>query len=204
MMPYFVLVLLWIIWCAVHSLLISDKITSFLKKQLGYRYKYYRLLYNTISIITIIPVIYYSRSVRYEPVFKWDSYMIIFRVIIIFVAFLLFYLGAKQYSFSKFIGIYQVKTGHTGGKLITDKELNISGILKYIRHPWYTGALFIIWARDIYLSVILENLVITIYIIIGTYLEEQKLVYEFGESYKKYRKQVSMFITLKWLKKNNG
>jgi protein-S-isoprenylcysteine O-methyltransferase Ste14 len=123
----------------------------------------------------------------------------ILQITLFIVAFLLFYLGAKNYSFSRFTGIYQVKTGNTGNKLTAKKELNKSGILKYIRHPWYTGALLIIWARDIYLSVIIENVIITLYMIIGTYWEEQKLVHEFGESYREYKKQVSMFIPVKWL-----
>jgi protein-S-isoprenylcysteine O-methyltransferase Ste14 len=35
--------------------------------------------------------------------------------------------------------------------------------------------------------------------VIGTFLEEQKLVLEFGDQYKVYQRQVSMFIPLKWL-----
>jgi hypothetical protein len=35
--------------------------------------------------------------------------------------------------------------------------------------------------------------------VIGTFLEERKLVREFGDRYRKYQAEVSMFIPLKWL-----
>jgi len=37
-------------------------------------------------------------------------------------------------------------------------------------------------------------------LIVGTYLEEKKLVREFGEKYLIYQKRVSMLIPYKWLK----
>jgi protein-S-isoprenylcysteine O-methyltransferase Ste14 len=37
------------------------------------------------------------------------------------------------------------------------------------------------------------------YLVIGTLLEERKLVLEFGDKYKLYQRQVSMFIPLRWL-----
>ncbi len=69
-----------------------------------------------------------------------------------------------------------------------------------IRHPWYLGGILIVWARDLSLSTILNNTVITSYFIIGTVLEERKLVREFGEPYREYQRNVSMFFPCKWLK----
>jgi protein-S-isoprenylcysteine O-methyltransferase Ste14 len=43
-------------------------------------------------------------------------------------------------------------------------------------------------------------MVISAYFIIGTILEERKLLLEFGERYREYQKNVSMFIPYKWLK----
>ena len=45
----------------------------------------------------------------------------------------------------------------------------------------------------------LHALILTVYLIIGTFLEERKLVYEFGDQYRNYQKQVSMLLPLKWL-----
>jgi protein-S-isoprenylcysteine O-methyltransferase Ste14 len=38
------------------------------------------------------------------------------------------------------------------------------------------------------------NTLLTLYVIIGTWLEERKLVLEFGEAYLQYQKEVPMLI----------
>ncbi len=111
----------------------------------------------------------------------------------------LFYAGSKHYDGSQFLGIRQIKDNSTTKVLTESGELNTSGILGYIRHPWYTGAIAIIWARDIDKVSIIVNLILTIYLIAGTILEEQKLVKEFGDQYRDYQKNVSMLLPLKWL-----
>jgi protein-S-isoprenylcysteine O-methyltransferase Ste14 len=41
---------------------------------------------------------------------------------------------------------------------------------------------------------VVTNVVLTIYVIIGTKLEERKLVLEFGDTYIQYQKEVPMLI----------
>ncbi len=60
--------------------------------------------------------------------------------------------------------------------------------------------MMIVWARDLDVSAIVMNLIITVYFIIGTLLEERKLTIEFGEAYKVYQKRVSIFFPYQWLK----
>jgi protein-S-isoprenylcysteine O-methyltransferase Ste14 len=43
-------------------------------------------------------------------------------------------------------------------------------------------------------------MVISAYFIIGAILEERKLLQEFGEKYREYQENVSMFIPYEWLK----
>jgi len=43
------------------------------------------------------------------------------------------------------------------------------------------------------------NGVLTVYIVVGTLLEEQKLVHEFGDAYRSYQRRVSMFVPLHWI-----
>jgi protein-S-isoprenylcysteine O-methyltransferase Ste14 len=41
---------------------------------------------------------------------------------------------------------------------------------------------------------IVVNAILTIYVVIGTVLEEKKLVLEFGDAYRKYQQEVPMLI----------
>jgi len=49
-------------------------------------------------------------------------------------------------------------------------------------------------------SVIFVNVILTFYLIVGTFLEEKKLIGEFGEKYAAYQNRVSMLIPFKWLR----
>jgi protein-S-isoprenylcysteine O-methyltransferase Ste14 len=76
--------------------------------------------------------------------------------------------------------------------------LTTNGILGYVRHPWYSGAILLILAFGVITDVSLVSKIVLIsYIIIGTLLEENKLISEIGEPYRAYRKKVPMLIPWK-------
>ena len=115
------------------------------------------------------------------------------------IAVLLFFLGGRHYDARQVLGIKQIREG-TSNKVITDTgEFDTSGILGLTRHPWYLATILFIWARQLDVSAILVNVILTSYLIIGTYLEEKKLIGEFGEGYLTYQKRVSMLMPYKWL-----
>jgi protein-S-isoprenylcysteine O-methyltransferase Ste14 len=58
----------------------------------------------------------------------------------------------------------------------------------------------IIWARGLDVSALITNIILTAYFIVGTVLEERKLLLEYGEAYRRYQKQVSMLVPFKYLR----
>lgn len=192
--------LLWILWCALHSTLVTKTVTDYMKQKLGYQYRFYRLFYNIVSLVTIAALLYYSVSHRGPLVFRWEGSLVIVKYLLLAMSIYLFIAGAKHYSMWQFFGIHQIKTGQTGHTLSEYNTFDAAGILGAVRHPWYTGGIMIIWSSDIFLSTLLYNIVISIYFVIGAFLEERKLLLEFGERYREYQNNVSMFIPYKWLK----
>ena len=193
-------VLLWILWCTLHSTLIATRVKDYLRKTLGDWFRFYRLFFNAVSLATLIPVLYYSLSIQRTPIFCWEGHLMIVKYLLLATSIILFVAGGRHYSMSRFLGIRQIKTGRANPTLSEYDAFDISGILSAIRHPWYTASIMVIWARDISLSTLLINIVISTYFVIGTILEERKLFLEFGENYREYQKNVSMFIPYKWLK----
>ena len=63
-----------------------------------------------------------------------------------------------------------------------------------MRHPMYFALIIYLWFQTTKLADIVVNIVLTVYVIIGTILEEKKLVLEFGESYIQYQNEVPMII----------
>ena len=43
------------------------------------------------------------------------------------------------------------------------------------------------------------NGVLSVYLVVGTILEERKLVLEYGQVYRQYQHEVSMFVPWRWL-----
>ena len=193
-------VIFWVLWCALHSTLVATTVTDTMKKKLGDRFRFYRLLYNVVSLVTLIPLVYYSITIRQPPFFRWEGYLVIVRYLLVATSISLFVAGARHYSMSQLFGIRQIKTGRASRAVSECDTFDTSGILGVIRHPWYIAGIFLVWAGDISLSTLLINIVISAYFVIGTFLEERKLLLEFGDRYREYRRNVSMFIPCKWLK----
>jgi protein-S-isoprenylcysteine O-methyltransferase Ste14 len=197
---YVMLSLLVIAWCVLHSAIISVSVTEYFKKRLGSEFRFYRLFFNLISFLTLIPVALFAYSIRAETIFHWDGYMRIGQVLLLVVAVLLFFLGGRHYNARQVLGIKQIKEG-TLNKAISDTgELDTSGVLGITRHPWYLATILLIWARQMDISVLFVNVILTSYLVVGTVLEEKKLIREFGEKYEAYQNRVSMLIPFKWLK----
>lgn len=80
-------------------------------------------------------------------------------------------------------------------KPYTPLNFKVKSFYKYVRHPLYFGMLLGMWVTPI-MSVthLLFAISITIYVIIGTRLEEKDLVKEFGDTYKDYQKSKPMLI----------
>jgi len=198
-MDYLILASLWTGWCTLHSTAISITATAYLKRRLGSRYRMFRIVFNLFAIATLIPVLVYSRSIPSVLVFRWEGLFRIGQAAMILAALFLFLAGARHYDGLQFLGIRQIRDRETEPGLTSTGQLNTSGILQVVRHPWYLGAIIIIWARDMDIATVVTNSVLTTYLIIGTLLEERKLVREFGEDYHRYQEAVSMLVPVKWL-----
>ncbi len=198
---YLLLSLLWIAYCCVHSALISVTVTDFLKRTLGDRYRFYRLFFNAFSVVTLIPLLRYTDSARWqtELLFSWEGHLRIVQYFLIAVAAILILAGARRYSMLQFLGIQQILK-RSGAAMTASGEVDSRGVLSVVRHPWYLAVFLLLWAKDLNLAGITVNVVLSAYLVIGTFLEERKLVLEFGDKYKDYQRRVSMFIPLKWLK----
>ena len=194
--------LLWISYCAIHSALISIMVMNFFKKFLGKKYRFYRLFFNTFSIAALVPLLMYSYSARWntELIITWNGGMVIIQYGLIALAAILALAGARHYSLLQFLGIQQILQGRSGAAMTESGEFDSSGVLGIVRHPWYVAVFIFLWAHDLNLAQITVNMILSVYLVIGTLLEERKLIFEFGDKYRLYQRQVSMFIPLKWLR----
>lgn len=190
-------------WCFLHSLLIEGSLANGLRRLLGNRATGYRLVYNLIALLTLLPIIGLNRMFSGDVVFSWAGNWAYFRFLLLFAGAGLLYGGSRSYDLGYFSGFAQLKKGSEKGRLGQHGEFSRDGLLGLIRHPWYLGSLFFIWSvlPGYDLSTIGVFLVLSCYLILGAHLEERRLLAEFGEEYQRYQDEVSMFIPIKWLMK---
>jgi protein-S-isoprenylcysteine O-methyltransferase Ste14 len=197
---FLLLAALWTAYCAAHSALISVTATRLFRKALGSGYRFYRLGFNAFSTVTLVLLILYSRAPRFQggTVFAWSGQWRIFQYTLIALGAALAVSGARHYDMQQFLGVRQIR-GLARIGMTQSGNFDRTGILGLVRHPWYTAVFILLWAGDQNAASITINLVLSAYLVIGTILEERKLVFEFGDEYRRYRSDVSMFIPIRWL-----
>jgi len=181
--------------------MISITVTDYLKKSLGSYYKFYRLLFNLIALTTFILLVLYTKSLKSPFLFRWEGYLTIIQIALLIIAMSLFISGLFKYDVLQVLGIRQIKSGKSHYTLAKSGDIDTSGILSLTRHPWYLATIIFVWIdyREMYVSTLIINLILTIYLVIGTVLEERKLIIELGDSYRDYMNRVSMLFPAKWL-----
>ena len=199
----FALALGWILWCTLHSVLISLTVSRRIQAVLGAYQFHFRLLYNMVAVLTLAVMMAATATLRGEVVFSWGGAWQAVRLIMIGLSLWLFRDGAKHYDLGYMLGVRQIRQRRQQSLLSADAHFSRKGALGVTRHPWYLGSLLFLWSvLPVYhQSSVVAATVLSVYLIVGTWLEERKLVAEYGERYRGYQREVSMLIPVKWLKK---
>jgi len=102
----------------------------------------------------------------------------------------------RSYDSAEFFGTRQLNEGRVD---VTEKEsFKLSVFHRFVRHPWYVLALVLIWTRDMNVSFLISAIMMTLYFILGSRLEENKLTAFHGDQYRLYKKHVAALIPLPW------
>ena len=150
---------------------------------------FYRLAYNVFAGISFLPILYLMATLPnqlvYEVASPWNLAMLggqLVAALLLLVAFL-------QTDALSFIGLRQLVEEEKTGALV------IHGLYRFVRHPLYTfSLLFIRLTPTVSQNSLTVYIGATLYIFIGTYFEERKLLREFGEAYAVYKKSTPMLI----------
>jgi len=201
-MMYFVLILGWAAWGGLHSLLISPPWMRLISSRFPRFCPFYRLTYNGLAVLTLIPLLLLKHALAAEPLLAWSGPLVLLRFALLGAALWLFWAGAREYDLSVVGGLAQLRSGCSLAGAPYATELRTSGILARVRHPWYGGALLLLWThtQGFDAANLVTSLTLSIYVLLGAWLEERKLVHVHGETYRAYQRSTPMFFPWPWRK----
>lgn len=187
---------LWLVYFAIHSLLASLKIKQYAHKHIPSLMPAYRLCFNFIATISLIPPLWVLYQGQNQPLWEFNGIALWVTHGIAILAILGFLYSLKYYDGQRFLGLQQWRNGE---QTIEDQEqLSISPLHRYVRHPWYTFALMLIWTRSMNDLMLVTAILLSLYIVIGYRMEEKKLIACHGNTYKTYQSKVPGIIPLPW------
>ncbi len=192
-MDYFIIALIWVLYFTLHSVLASSGVKKYFKRRFSAFYPYYRIFYNLIALLLLIPILLFQKSILPIVLFNVGVLVRMLGGVIVLGGVVFGALAFRNYSGKEFIGL-DFKNENFGLK---KGNLNVTGLNKHVRHPLYFATLLIVWGYFLIrptLMVLVINCIITVYLVVGTKLEEKKLIAEFGEQYLRYKKKVPMLI----------
>ena len=190
---------LWIAWCTLHSLLISRAAHGAAKQILGSYFQVYRLLYVGFSLLSLVPVLWYQFSLQQQILFPSNPLIRGLQVFLLLYAGFMFWAGVRVYDMDYFLGLNQWQNRFKNNEVETF-PFHTDGVLNHVRHPWYSGGIAFLWGigsiTDVY---VLTRIILTVYILVGTGLEESRIKKELGSPYREYCRNVPMLIPWKFL-----
>ena len=189
------LLLYWIlglgIYFFIHSFLALENVKEKIIRKFKNK-KTYRISYNLLSIILLIPLIWIYSKVESDLLFESNVLKLI-GIGIFSIGGILMVVAFKNYDLGEFSGTLYLKQDPDFAK----SALNTSGLNSIVRHPLYFAGLLILWGVFLFhpiTKVLAMTTISTLYLIIGTQLEEKKLIATFGQEYKNYKEHVPMLL----------
>lgn len=198
MQQFMTMLALLVLYGTIHSFTAAVFLKRWVHNWIGERtfQGLYRLLFNIIATVTLLPVLYYGIREPGTVVWRADGVIAVILILIQLTGLIGLSISLLQIDGMRFLGIRQLLAWMSGDPLpLPDEPMQTSGVYGLVRHPLYLFSLMAIWPSPIMTTTWLGfNVGATLYFIIGSLFEEQKLRQEFGEQYDAYQDKVPWMI----------
>jgi protein-S-isoprenylcysteine O-methyltransferase Ste14 len=139
-------------------------------------------MYSLLSTIGLMAILIFNASDTRAVLFDSKGFVRYLSLMLATVGIIVISKAFKQYRLISFIGLKQ-----------ETNEFTRTGILQHVRHPIYSGTILVVIGFFLFtptLATLISVSCILIYLPIGIYFEEKKLIKQFGEQYLSYKREV--------------
>lgn len=187
---HWLLLLLWILYCVLHSIFALPALKRYMERILHGDFKFYRPAYSIFAFVTLVLVLWYQYRISTLQLFRLSLLSFIPGIILAISGLVIMAICVRKY-------FYEL----SGLQALQQEEVSMTlqqkGLHRYVRHPLYFGTLLFIWGVFLifpFLNNLIACAVITGYTLVGIELEEKKLKIEYGDEYTEYAKRVPKLI----------
>jgi protein-S-isoprenylcysteine O-methyltransferase Ste14 len=186
----------WVAYAILHSLLAALGVKAWVTRRWPAFAPYYRLAFNLQSVILVLPLVWATYAIPGDWLWRWTGIGAWIANSLALMAVAGFVFSSGTYDMGEFLGLAPLREKRRDA--VEHDGFRISPLHRYVRHPWYALGLVLIWTRDMTPPLLVSALAITLYFVIGSWLEERKLEVHFGTAYREYRHRVPGLIPLPW------
>jgi len=150
----------------------------------GDHFRFYRLFFNTVALATFCPLALYSFQLKEMSIFVWDGALVLVQYALLSLERL--FISCRSQALQLLLLFWPCT--NPGGRIHSHSFS--TSCFRDLWHPWchtppwYAGALLLIWARDFGLMTLIIILYSVCIWLSGAFLEERKLLKEFGDDYR--------------------
>ena len=165
----------------------SAMATTSVRKSIGLSDLNYRRLYNVQSLLLLLLLLIYGATIDSQYFLADNKANKAIGLMLATFGYLIIKLAFKQISLKSFLGFREEK----------QTELITTGIYARVRHPLYTATLLIVIGFVVFspsYTNAIHAVCVTLYVFIGAYFEEKKLLKTYGSQYEDYRKRTPFIL----------
>ncbi len=190
------LVLGWGLYFGLHSLLASLAVKTWVARRRPHWLPAYRLVYNGLALLLLLPLLVLLVLWRGPTLWAWSGIWAWVANGLALLAVAGFVWSLRYYDGAEFLGLRQWRQRV---RRVEDQEcFSLSPLHRFVRHPWYSLGLVLLWTQDLDPALLVSALMMSLYCLVGSRLEERRLLIYHGEVYRRYREQVPALIPLPW------
>ncbi len=160
--------------------------------------RWYRLAYNVVGTVLLLPfvpmLLWLPDRILYTMPMPWFWLALLAQA----AALVGIVYGVALTDAWQFLGLRQLDP------LPSDvpprqAHLVLSGPYRWVRHPLYFFGLIMIWLTpQMTINRLTLAVVLSIYLYVGTFFEERRLIDEFGAAYEEYRREVPRLLPIRF------
>jgi protein-S-isoprenylcysteine O-methyltransferase Ste14 len=190
----------WLAYFVLHSVLAASAFKAWVAGRWPRAMPGYRIAFNIVATLSLLPVLWLVYGERGEWLWQWQGTAAWLANGLALAALVSLLVSGPGYDLGEFLGLRQLQA-HGKDEPGT---FTVSVLHRFVRHPWYCVGLVLIWTRDMNGPLLVSALMITGYFVVGSKLEEAKLLVAYGEPYRKYMAKVPGLIPLPWKHLSSG